>query len=91
MLQGRESKEGEEGIIDAGLSFYLNNIRVVSWGINLLESNHLWPAYRASRFQWIFAISSEVKPSIFQLLWYRWPRNPLSQLRADSKILSTGF
>ena len=70
MVQGRESKEGEEGIIAAGPSFCLNNIRVVNWRIVLQESNHFWSAYHASRFQYIFAISSEVKPSILHLLWY---------------------
>ena len=65
MVQGRKSKEGEEGFIPAGLSFRLNNIRVVNWGIVLRESNHLWSACHASYFQWIFANSSEVKPSIF--------------------------
>ena len=32
MVQGRESKEGEEGIIATGQSLCLNNIRVVNWG-----------------------------------------------------------
>ena len=45
MVQGRESKEDEEGYIAAGQSFCLNNIRVVNWGIVLQESNHLWSAY----------------------------------------------
>ena len=66
MVQGRESKEGEEGFIAAGPSFCLNNIRVMNWGIVLHESDHLWSAYQASLFRWIFAISSEVGPSIFQ-------------------------
>ena len=66
MVQGRKSKEGEEGFIAAGLSFRLNNKRVVNWGIVLRESNHLWSACHTSHFQWIFANSSEVKPSIFQ-------------------------
>ena len=57
MAQGRESKEGTEGIIAAGPTFCLNNKRVVNWGIVLQESNNLWSAYHASRFQWIFAIS----------------------------------
>ena len=35
MMQGRESKEGEEGIIAAGQSFCLNIIRVVNLGIVL--------------------------------------------------------
>ena len=51
MVQGRESKEDEDGFIAAGPSFGLNNIRVVNWGIVLQESNHLWSAYHASRFQ----------------------------------------
>ena len=35
MVQGRESKEGEEGIIATGASFCLNNIQAVNWGIVL--------------------------------------------------------
>ena len=31
MVQGRVSKEGEEGIIAAGPGFCLNNILVVNW------------------------------------------------------------
>ena len=41
MVQDRESKEGEEGLIAAGLSFCLSNIRVVNWRIVLQELNHL--------------------------------------------------
>ena len=65
MVQGRESKEGEEGFIAAGPSFCLNSIRVMNWGIVLQESNHLWSANHASWCRWIIAISSEEGPSIF--------------------------
>ena len=50
MVQGPESKEGEEGFIATGPSFCLNNIRVVNWGIVMQESNHPCSAYHAPRF-----------------------------------------
>ena len=33
MVQGRESKEDEEGFIATGPSFCLSNMRVVNWSI----------------------------------------------------------
>ena len=67
-----ESKRGEEGLIAAGPSFCLKHIRDVSCRIVLQESNHLWPAYHASQFQWIFAISSEVPVILVPLVHHHY-------------------